>query len=189
MNSRSLIFIRAIGSVAFTVPACWYLLSSRPEVDHSTHEEHAKHGDEHAEEHEEKEEEQEEPKEEEQPAQESEDKPDEPEAKEESKEESTDSEKSDDSGSDDQKDDTPVTTEDESERDDQNTKKIVPDAKGGNKKRLESNNGMKQGELDEKPEEGKDSVSGFILVDMFKHRVKCFCSGCPDTKETETLNL
>ena len=72
---------------------------------------------------------------------------------EESEDKEEKSEKSEDSDSEeDKKDaDTPDNSEDESEDDsgdDKNTKKTSPDAKGGNKKRLESNKAIKAGETD-----------------------------------------
>jgi hypothetical protein len=68
--------------------------------------------------------------------------------------------KSEGSDSDDEKkgEDTPDTSDAESEDegdDSKNIKKTVPDAKGGSKKRIESNQAIKQGET-EKPEDGPD---------------------------------
>ncbi|RAL62279.1 hypothetical protein DID88_004846 [Monilinia fructigena] len=127
----------AAGAVAVTVPTCWFLISNKPESSHG----HGGHGDSHgahAEEHEE---------EEEKPEEKKDDKPAESEEKPEEKEEPK---KSDESDSDDEtKDkDTPATSDDESivGETDKNVRKSVPDAKGGNKVRLESKAAIKQGE-------------------------------------------
>ncbi|KAB8299786.1 hypothetical protein EYC80_000038 [Monilinia laxa] len=127
----------AAGAVAVTVPTCWFLISNKPESSHG----HGGHGDghgAHAEEHEE---------EEEKPEEKEDDKPAESEEKPEEKEEPK---KSDESDSDDEtKDqDTPATSDDESVvgETDKNVQKSVPDAKGGNKTRLESKAAIKQGE-------------------------------------------
>lgn len=138
--------IWAAGAIAVTVPTCWYLLSNAPDTSHG----HGDHGDDHGKSHGKKEE-SEEPKDE--PEEESEGK------SEESGEDDKDSEKSEDSdsGDEDKAADTPDTSEDEGEADtkeDGKTKKSVPDAKGGSKKRIESDKGEKQGDL------GKEGGNG-----------------------------
>jgi len=128
--------IWAAGAVGVTVPTCWYLLSNAPDTSHG-HDDHGdSHGESHGEEHEE------EPKEESK---------EEGEKSEDAEEKGEESEKSEDSDSEDgTKDaDTPDTSDDEGEDDSsdaKNTKKTSPDAKGGIKKKLESNKGAKAGE-------------------------------------------
>jgi len=107
-----------------TVPTCWYLISNAPDTSHG-HEDHGgdhgskSHGEEHVEE---------------EPEVEPED------GNEKGEEDSNKSEDSDSEAA-----DTPDTSDDEAE--DGNTKSSTPDAKGGNKKRIESDKGEKQGDL------------------------------------------
>jgi cobalamin biosynthesis protein CobT len=122
-----------------------FLLQNRPETSHG----HDSHHDSHGNDHEEKEEE---PKDDEDS---SEDKPEEPTSEESNDTENAKaSENSDDSDSSDEGEeaDTPDSSEDESdgvEKKDGNTKKIIPDAKGGKKLRLESDQGTQMGKIDE----------------------------------------
>jgi hypothetical protein len=142
---------RAVGAVGVTIPSCWYLLSNAPEPAHG----HGDHGDSHGKEHEEEHEE--EPKDE--PEEESKDEAEDKEAS--SETEDKDSEKSEDSDSgDDEKKEsgTPDTSDDEGAEDSEakdegNTKKQIPDAKGDNKKRIESSNAIKAGEKDNSDDE------------------------------------
>lgn len=126
-----------------TVPTCWYLYQNGPDT--SSHG-HGGHGDDHAEKHEE-----------------SEDKPEEEESKDEPEEKPEESEDSDGAGSQDEK-----STDTADTSDDNNEHKSVPDAKEGSKKRVESQNAIKQGEIKEtvgdESEEPKDKVS-FIFPD------------------------
>lgn len=132
---------RAVGAVAVTVPTCWYLLSNAPDTAHG----HGDHGDSHGKEHDE-----EHAESKDEPEEESKDEGEDKEAS--SDAEDKDSEKSEDSdSSDDEKKepDTPDTSDDEG--DDEkggNTKKHIPDAKGGAKKRIESTNAVTAGEKD-----------------------------------------
>jgi len=125
----------AIGGVAVTIPSCYYILTSIDTGGHG-HDEHGEgHGEKHGEEHE-------------------------AEEKEEGEEEKSEekSEDAEDSDSGDEKEaDTPDTSDDEGEDDSEgkNTKETVPDAKGGSKKRIESNAGKTQGE---KPESDGDDA-------------------------------
>jgi len=127
----------AIGAVAVTIPSCYYILTTIDTGGHG-HDEHGEgHGGEHGEKHEE------EGKDEdgEEKSDDSEDKAD---------EKSDDSEGSD--SGDEKEADTPETSDDEGEDDSEgkNTKKHIPDAKGGAKKRIESKNSMTLG--DKEPE-------------------------------------
>jgi len=133
----------AVGAVAITAPACWYILSNSPESSHG----HGDHGDGHGKEHEEQHEEEE--SKDEEPKEESKDEGEEKETS--SDAEEKDSDKSEDSDSGDEKEtDTPDTSDDEGSdgSEDKNTKKHIPDAKGGAKKRVESNKSIKAGEND-----------------------------------------
>jgi len=127
-----------IGAVAITVPTCFFLLRGGDDHGHGAprHEVHFP--------------KKQEKKDDSKAEEASEKKSDDLEAKAESKDE----EKSDDSAIDSEgKDvDTPETSDDEeaSSKDGEN----VPDAKGDNKKRIESAKGMKQGEVDDTVEEG-----------------------------------
>ena len=135
------------------MPACWYLLSNAPDTSHG----HANHGDDHGKSHGEEEEETEEQSKDE-PEEKSEETADE-------KGDGEDSEKPADSDSEDEakEADTPDTSEDEGEegpKKDSNTTKSFPDAKGGNKKRIESDKGIKQGQVATEGRDGepKDKV-------------------------------
>ncbi|KAK6584878.1 hypothetical protein PZA11_003102 [Diplocarpon coronariae] len=138
--------IWAAGAVAVTVPATWWILSNAPESHHNDH-----HGEEHGEqEHEEGSEEEEE----------SEENPEETSGNADAK--SDDSNRSDEAGSDEDNKEanTPLTSDDEGqgeESSEKNTKKIIPDAKGGNKKRIESNQAIKAGETD--PDDSSDKAA------------------------------
>ena len=123
------ISFRAIGGVAVTIPSCYYILTSIDTGGHG-HDEHGEHGDGHGEKHGEEHEEEEK-------------------SEEKSDEKSEDSEDSD--SGDEKEADTPETSDDEGEDDSEgkNTKKHIPDAKGGAKKRIESNAGEAQGETPE----------------------------------------
>lgn len=144
----NLYVIGAAGAVAVTVPTCWYLLSNGPDTSHG----HGGHDDGHGESQEESE-----------PEQESKDEAED--KSEEKAEESADDKESDKSeDSDDEKAaDTPDTSDDEGESKDGNTVKRIPDAKGGFKKRLESENAITQGEGPTKGGEGEptDKVISF----------------------------
>ncbi|KUJ21728.1 uncharacterized protein LY89DRAFT_694232 [Mollisia scopiformis] len=132
----------AVGAIAVTIPSCWYLLSNSPDTEHG----HGDHGDSHGKEHEEHEEESEEESKDE-PEEESKDEGEDKKASTESEDKDSDKSEDSDSGDDEKKAaDTPDTSDDEG--DEKNTKKSIPDAKGGSKKRLESNNAVKQGEGD-----------------------------------------
>ncbi|KAI9051489.1 hypothetical protein LZ554_004535 [Drepanopeziza brunnea f. sp. 'monogermtubi'] len=141
----------AAAAVAVTIPSCWWILSKAPDASHGHGGHGGEHGEAHGEEHKEEAEEEAEDK--------AEEKSDEAEAK------SDDSGKSEESDSDDDKDEsnTPKTSDDEGEEkssdDGKNTKTIVPDAKGGNKKRLESNKGIKAGETDSEDSSDKAASS------------------------------
>ncbi|TVY92776.1 hypothetical protein LAWI1_G003130 [Lachnellula willkommii] len=126
----------AATSIAVTAPILWYLLQNGPDTSHG----HDDHGDAHGTKHEEEESKDEDSEEK------SEEKSDDGEDKADDKE----SEKSEESESDgeDKGADTPDTSDDEGEAKDTNTRKSVPDAKGGSKARLESNKSIKQGEGD-----------------------------------------
>ncbi|TVY17827.1 hypothetical protein LARI1_G004794 [Lachnellula arida] len=128
--------IRAATSIAITAPILWYLLQNGPDTSHG----HDDHGDAHGTKHEEEESKDEDSEEK------SEEKSDDGEDKADDKE----SEKSEESESDgeDKGADTPDTSDDEGEAKDTNTRKSIPDAKGGSKARLESNKSIKQGEGD-----------------------------------------
>lgn len=138
--------IRAAGAVAVTVPACWYLLSNAPKPTHG----HGDHGDSHSKEHKDEHEEESKDESEEESKDESEDKEASTDAEDNDSEKSADS----DSGDDEKKEaDTPDTSDDEGAEDseakeDGNTKKHVPDAKGGAKQRIESNKAIKAGKSD-----------------------------------------
>lgn len=143
------------------MPTCWWLLSNGPDTSH-----HGDHGSGHgASHHKEKEEEvesseeesKEESKEEEPKAEEEDAKPEEDDKK---------SESSEDSDSEESKKDTPPSSDDEggddkvSESDEGDvTKKTYPDAKGGIKKRLESNKSIRQGADDSEEVVKDDKVS------------------------------
>lgn len=139
---------RAIGAVAVTVPTCYWLYSNKPDT--------SAHHDDHHESHDEEEESKDD---EEQPAE-----------TEEKSDESGD-DKSEESSSD-EGNDTPDTSDDESEdkekvtkssedSDNNETRKHVPDAKGGSKKRIESGNSITQG----KEEDTADSdVADKVLI-------------------------
>ncbi|ESZ96087.1 hypothetical protein SBOR_3564 [Sclerotinia borealis F-4128] len=151
--------IWAAGAVAVTVPACWFLIANKPES--HGHEEHGdSHGDAHAEEHEEEEEKPEE-KEDDKAAESEEKTEDKTEEKSEDKEEPKESEKSDESDSDDEakEQDTPATSDDDNVvgETDKNVRKSIPDAKGGNKARLESKAAITQGEDNSEAKEGEPS--------------------------------
>jgi len=144
----------AAGAVAVTVPTCWFLISNAPDNSHG----HGGHGDSHGKAHAEEHEEEEKSEEEEKP-EEHEDKPAESEEKTEDKEEPKETDKSDESSSDDEaKDqDTPATSDDDSVvgETDKNVRKSFPDAKGGNKGKLESKAAIKQGEDNSKGKDGE----------------------------------
>jgi hypothetical protein len=127
---------RAIAGIAVTIPSCYYILTSIDAGSHG-HDDHEEgHGEKHGEEHEEEEKEEAE-----------EEKPVESEEK---------SEDSDDSESGEEKEaDTPETSDDEEddESEGKNTKKHIPDAKGGAKKRIDSNNSKTLGEKPESDHE------------------------------------
>lgn len=147
--------IRAVGAVAVTVPTCYYLLQNAPDTSHS----HGEHGDDHGKSHGEEEQPDEEPVEE--PAK-SEDG--------ESQDEEQDSKKPEESGSDDgdNEADTPDTSDDEGsdeDKQDGNTVKHIPDAKGGAKKRLESEKGIKQGEASKTDGDDEKSHDKVFEVD------------------------
>jgi len=136
---------RAAGSVAVTIPTCWWLLSNGPDTSHG----HDTHGASHVKSHK-HEEEDEEPEAEEDGDKEAEEKSEDGEEKQDEK----DSDKSDESDSYGGKDaDTPDTSDDEDNNvvgvDDKNVKKHTPDAKGGAKKRLDSTKAIKQGDISE----------------------------------------
>lgn len=174
---------RGAAAAAVTIPACYWILSNAPEPAHG----HDDHGDSHGKEHEEEHEEDEE-------KDESKDEPEE-ESKEESKDEGEDkaassdaedkdSEKSEDSDSDDAEkkgEDTPDTSDDEggddeSKDDGKNTVKSIPDAKGGSKKRLESNAAIKAGEKDSSDDSvclQKISASSLMLISLARHIQAC----------------
>jgi len=116
----------AIGAVAVTVPTCWYLLQSSSDSAHDGH------GSSHDKSHDEK------PKENTNN-----------EAKNDDEGKAADSEgKSDDSDDEGSAVDTPETSDDEGV-----TKEEIPDAKGGQKKRISSSRGIKQDEADSDSEE------------------------------------
>lgn len=134
--------VRLISSVAVSGVGSFFLLTGEKPKAHGDHDAH------HSEKHEEHEEKEEASTDSEESAssgdEPKEDSKDEEEVKEDSKEEKTE-----DSSSDSEGDgaDTPDTSDDEVVGEDEtNVKKIIPDAKGGNKKRLESKNSIKQGE-------------------------------------------
>ncbi|QSZ35809.1 hypothetical protein DSL72_006931 [Monilinia vaccinii-corymbosi] len=137
----------AAGAVAVTIPACWFLISNKQDNSHG----HKGHGDSHAahaEEH--AEEEKPEEKEDVEPAESVE--------KTEEKEEPKQSDESD--SDDETKDqDTPATSDDETvvAETDKNVRKSIPDAKGGNKARLDSKAAIKQGEDNSEGSEGEPS--------------------------------
>ena len=175
--------IRLIGSIAVTVPTCYYLAQQTPTADHG----HSEHGDEHGGEHEggehEGEASEEETADSEKPEESIEEvKDDTSDENEESSDEKQD-DKSDDSGDEGEKQqDTPDTSDDEEsgntahevggggnvegvrfkgatkggtkDGEQGDTRKHIPDAKGYNKKRIESDYGMKQGEVAEEPHVG-----------------------------------
>jgi hypothetical protein len=156
---------RAAGAVAVTVPSCWYLLSNGPDTSHG----HGDHGDSHGKEHEEEHEEESkdedsEGKSEEKPEEKSEDKSEEGD----DKADDGDSEKSEDSdsGEEDKGADTPDISDDEGDSekssDDKNTRKSVPDAKGGSKARKESNQAVKAGEVDNQVRNGNCPCNLFV---------------------------
>lgn len=141
----------AAGSIAVTVPTVWYLLANGPDASQS-------HGDNHGKSH------GEEKKTDDGTAEKSEEKSGGADEKNDDK----DSEKTEDSDSEEEVD-TPETSDDEGEegdKEDGNTKKSVPDAKGGNKKRIESDKGKTQGEVGAKGDEGEptDKVCGKRLL-------------------------
>lgn len=179
--------LRAAGAVAVTVPTCWFLISNKPESSHG----HGGHGDSHGAHAEEHEEEEQKSEEEEKPEEKEDDKPAESEEKPEEKEEPK---KSDESDSDDEtKDqDTPATSDDESVvgETDKNVRKSVPDAKGGNKARLESKAAVKQGEDNSEGKEGEpsDKVCWCVLDDhnlrlTFHFQGRCI-QGAPREKHS-----
>lgn len=111
------------------MPTCWWLLSNSPDTSHG----HGGHDDGHGKSHDEESE----------PEDESTDDAD-GSADDKGSERSEDS----DSGDDSKEADTPDTSDDEGEepKKDGNIVKSIPDAEGGNKKRLESEKGIKEGE-------------------------------------------
>ncbi|KAH8599745.1 hypothetical protein B0O99DRAFT_610467 [Bisporella sp. PMI_857] len=116
----------AAGAVAVTIPSCWWLLSNAEDASHG----HDDHGDSHGKPHHKEGGEEDEAKDEtKDEADETEDKKD-------------NSEKPDDSDSEGESRDTPDTSEDEGES----------EKKDGNKKHLESDKGVKQGQEDDKDE-------------------------------------
>jgi hypothetical protein len=141
--------VRLVGAIAVTVPTCWYLLQPGADTGHG----HGGHGDAHGKhdgedlgvEHEEKE-----PKDESESSDDdkSSEKGEDSDNGDESKEAST-PDTSDDEGDNDEKDDTSSDTPPSPKGD----KKIMPDSKGANKKRTDSEKGQEQG----KPE---DMVEG-----------------------------
>ncbi len=119
---------RAAGAVAVTLPTCWYLLSNGPETSHGKgHKEESTEDEEKSEDDETKSEDSEEEK------------------------NNSAGEEPEESSSDDKDADTPATSDDEkdAELEAKNTRKHIPDAKGGAKARLESNKGIKLGENDD----------------------------------------
>ena len=180
INANSLALYRLIGALTVTPPCCYYLWPKAPSSDHGHghgHGEgdHAKHD-----EHEESEESEGVQEEADSSELEGKKQTEVDESEDEGKEEETSS----DSGSDDSKqDDTPETSDDEAPQNEEfvaegggnvegvqfkgptkggtkdgeqgDTRKHIPDAKGGNKKRIESDYGNKLGELKE-----EDSVVG-----------------------------
>lgn len=145
--------IRAATSVAITAPTLWYLLKNGPYTSHG----HEDHGDAHGTKHEEEESKDEDSEEK------SEAKLDDGEDKADDKE----SEKSEESESDSEDNgaDTPDTSDDEGEAtpDAKNTRKSIPDAKGGSKARLESNKSIKQGEGDPEDQVSGVTISHFLV--------------------------
>ncbi|PBP23317.1 hypothetical protein BUE80_DR005866 [Diplocarpon rosae] len=127
----------AAGAIAVTVPATWWILSNAPETHHNDH---------HVEEHGEQGLNEKEPEEEDESADKPEEASDGADAK------SDDSETSDNSGSDNDNKEAKISEKSDDEEDgessEKNTKKSIPDAKGGNKKRIESNQAIKAGETD-----------------------------------------
>lgn len=125
------------------MPTCWYLLQGGGSD--SSHG-HGEHGEEHAKSHGDGEEEKED-----EPKDESDDKAEEKPDESEGKEDDKDSENPEDSSSEDESKDaeSPDTSEDEGEgiKKNGNIVKKIPDAKGGSKKRLESDKGIKQGDI------------------------------------------
>jgi hypothetical protein len=152
---------RAAGAVAVTLPTVYFLLQNRPDTSSHGHGAHGdSHGKEHAEEHEEehKEEPTEEPAQEESKDEEKPEFEEKPEAEEKSGEKSEEKDGSYFSGNDDRYKESAISgpSHDESvvSADEKNVRKSYPDAKGGNKARIESQSGMKQGLKD--PVGGED---------------------------------
>lgn len=153
---------RAAGAVAVTVPACWYLISTAPDTSHHGGDHGGDHGDDHGKSHDEDDEESED---------EGEDQPKNTEEKDDS-----DTEKSEDSDSGDKGKgaDTPDTSDDEGkgetkkaaadvkfkgstkEGEAPDSREHVPDAKGGAKKRINSDKAIKLGG-DEEATDGDSS--------------------------------
>lgn len=144
----------AAGAIAITVPSVWYLWPSGEDAHHGGH------GDAHSKKHgEEPEEESKDEGEDSKTAdarEKAEVKSEGEEKPAESEDKDADSEKSEDSDSEEEGKDanTPDTSDDEGQT---NTRKSTPDAKGGNKVRLESNKGIKQGEVAQEGGEGEPS--------------------------------
>ncbi|PBP18209.1 hypothetical protein BUE80_DR011100 [Diplocarpon rosae] len=128
----------AAGAVAVTVPATWWILSNAPETHHNDH---------HVEEHGEQDHNEKEPEEDGESADKSEETSDDADVK--SVESDNDNKEAKISETSDDK-------EEGEESSEKNTKKSIPDAKGGSKKRIESNQAIKAGETD--PEDSSDKA-------------------------------
>jgi hypothetical protein len=134
----------AAGAIAVTVPTCWYLLQNAPEPAHG----HEGHSDDRSKAHDEE------------SKDEGEEKSDDGEEKEEFKDVDKDIGKSENSDSDDESKDLD-TSDDEGKGETKesktgDTRKHIPDAKGGAKKRIESEKGMNQ---DERVQQSGDEES------------------------------
>lgn len=147
-----------LGAVSITIPSCWYLLSNAPEPAHG----HGDHGDSHSKEHEEHKEELKEESTDE-PETESKDEGDEKEVSNDAEDKDSEKSQDSDSGDDEKKEaDTPESSDDEDSevKEDGNIEKSIPDAKGGSKKRLESDKGAKVGENDKSAKAGPSNEAG-----------------------------
>lgn len=155
---------RLVGAVVVTVPSCWYLLQSGPETGHG-HGDHGdghgkEHGEGHGVEHEEKE------------------SKDESESSDEDK--SSEKGKESDNGDENKEADTPDTSDDEGDKDEKDgkskdstssdapsipkgDKKLVPDPKGANKKRTDSEKGQKQGKVEDMADGGDSESKDTVL--------------------------
>lgn len=166
---------RALGAVAVTVPSCWYLLQNGPEKSHGHGDHGDAHGKEHGDDHEE-EESQDESKDEDKDSKKSDDSdsgdegkdadtPDTSDDEGEKDDKSKDSKAGDGKPKEDKTKDNAKSKDGNSENNKSDTpkapsgdKKTIPDSKGANKIRTDSEKGQKQGKLEETTEKDREDA-------------------------------